>query len=224
MRAKNLAPALLYILFFSFFFVPFLPEGYVREALAAEFTVETIQKAYENIRDIKGNFIQKSTIKDLKRTDTFKGSLVVKVPSKMRWQYHGEDKQNTEVIVNNDEIIIYQKSEQQAFRGRFDPEKYGQAPIALLGGFGNIEKEFEAASKEGKLLLKPRKGMGGVVSIEISPSKGDFPIGSLTIIDKRSNRIDITFKDIVLNSGVKDSAFSFSVPEGVSVYEYSKPQ
>jgi outer membrane lipoprotein-sorting protein len=209
------------VLFLSFFLIL---SGYV-EAGAADFTIETIQEAYENIRDIKGNFIQKSTIKDLKRTDTFKGSLVIKVPSKMRWQYHGDDKQSTEVIVNNNELIIYQKSEQQAFKGKFDAQRYGQAPIALLAGFGNIEKEFEVTPKEGKLLMKPRKEMGGVVSIEVSPAtKGDFPIGGLTIIDRRSNKIEITFKDIVLNSGVKDAAFNFSVPEGVSVYEYSKPQ
>jgi len=201
-----------------------LTEGPVRGAFGADFTIETIQKAYENIKDIKGNFIQKSTIRDLKRTDTFKGSLLIKVPSKMRWQYHGDNNQNTEVIINNGGIIIYQKSEKQAFRGKFDRESYGQAPIALLGGFGNIEDEFEVASKEGKVLLKPRKGMSGVVSIEITPSGGDFPIGSLTIIDKRSNRIEITFRDIVLNSGIKDSVFSVSLPQGVSVYEYSKPQ
>lgn len=221
MRIKHSCSILSLVVAFLFFLCA---EGPVRGAFGADFTIETIQKAYGNIKDIKGNFIQKSAIKDLKRTDTFKGSLLIKVPSKMRWQYHGDNKQNTEVIISNGEIIIFQKDEKQAFRGKFDPESYGQAPIALLGGFGNIENEFEVAPKEGKLLLKPKRGMGGVVSIEITPSGGDFPIGSLTIIDKRSNRIDITFKDIVLNSGIKDSAFSFSIPQGVSVYEYSKPQ
>ena len=221
MRIKDSCPPLFLIVFFL---ACLLGEGPVRGARGADFTIETIQRAYENITDIKGNFIQKSTIKDLKRTATFRGSLLIKVPAKMRWQYHGDDKQDTEVIINSDEIIIYQKSEKQAFRGKFDRESYGQAPIALLGGFGNIENEFEVAPKEGKLLLKPKRGMGAVASIEVAPSGGDFPIGSLTIIDKRSNRIDITFKDIVLNSGLKDSAFSFSVPEGMSVFEYTKPQ
>lgn len=190
---------------------------------AADFTVETIQKAYENIKDIKGSFLQKSTIKDLKRTDTFKGTFMIKVPSKMRWQYQGEGKQ-MEVIVSGGEMTIYQKNEKQAFRGRFDKESYGQAPIALLGGFGNIEKEFDVMKKEGRLLLKPKRSMGSVSSIEIAPSGGEFPIGSLTITDKRSNRIEITFREVVLNSGMKDSAFVFSAPQGVSVYEYTQPQ
>jgi outer membrane lipoprotein carrier protein len=201
-----------------------LAEGVFEKALCADFTLETIQKAYGTIKDIKGDFVQKSTIKDLKRTDTFKGSLLIKVPLKMRWQYHGDNKQDTEVIINSDEIVIYQKSDKQAFRGKFDRDSYGQAPIALLAGFGKIGEEFDVSPEEGKLLLKPKRSMGAVVSIEVTPSGGDFPIRSLTIIDKRSNRIDITFKDIVINSGVKDAAFGFSLPKDVSVFEYSKPQ
>jgi outer membrane lipoprotein-sorting protein len=195
------------------------PEG----AFGADFTVETIQKAYENIKDIKGSFVQKSTIKDLKRTDTFRGTFVIKVPSKMRWQYQGEGKE-VEVIVNGGELTIYQKSDKQALKGRFDKDSYGQAPLALLGGFGSIEKEFDAGKKDGRLLLTPKRSMGVVTSVEVAPSEGDFPIGSLIITDKRSNRIEITFREVVLNTGVKDTAFSFSAPEGVSVFEYSKPQ
>lgn len=191
-------------------------------AHGADFTVDTIQKAYENIRDIKGSFVQKSTIKDLKKTDTFEGTFIIKVPSKMRWQYRGEGKE-MEVIVNSGEMTVYQKSEKQVLKGGFDKESYGQAPLALIGGFANIEKEFDVAKKKGRLLLTPKKNMGMVASVEISSSEGEFPIGSLTIIDKRSNRIEIIFRDVVLNSGVSDSAFSFSVPPGVSVYEHTRP-
>jgi outer membrane lipoprotein carrier protein len=195
------------------------PQG----AYAADLTVEAVQKAYENIKDIKGSFEQKSTVRDLKRTDTFKGTFMIKVPSKMRWQYQGEGKE-TEVIVSGGEMTIYQRNERQVLKGRFDKESYGQAPLALLGGFSNIETEFDVAKKEGRLLLKPKRNMGSVVSVEIAPSEGEFPIGSLTIIDKRSNRIEITFREVLLNSGIKDSVFSFSLPQGVSVYEYSRPQ
>ena len=191
-------------------------------ALAApdsESAVEKIQKAYENIKDIKGSFVQKSFIKDLKRTDTFKGTFMIKLPSKMKWQYGGGGK-HTEVIIGNDELLIYQKDEKQVLKGKFDRGSYGQAPIALLSGLGNISNEFEVSEKDGRLFLKPRKPMGSVASVEIVPSEGEFPIGSLSITDKRSNRIDITLKSVTVNTGIKDSAFVFSVPKGVSVYEY----
>ncbi len=188
----------------------------------SESAVEKIQKAYGNIKDIKGSFVQKSFIKDLKRTDTFRGTFMIKLPSKMKWQYGGGGK-HTEVIIDNDELLIYQKDEKQVLKGRFDRGSYGQAPIALLGGFGSIKNEFEASEKDGRLFLKPRKPMGNVASIEIVPSEGEFPIGSLLITDKRSNRIEITLKSVTVNTGIKDSAFAFPVPKGVSVYEYNQP-
>ncbi|HET6514060.1 MAG TPA: outer membrane lipoprotein carrier protein LolA [Thermodesulfovibrionales bacterium] len=181
--------------------------------------VERIQNAYQGIRDVKGSFIQKSLIKDLERTDTFKGSFMIKMPAKMRWHYRGDEKE-TEVVINGEELIIYQKKEKQAFKGRFDRQTYGQAPIALLGGFGSIEKEFEVMKKGEKILLKPKREMGTVVSIEVTPSDGEFPIAAMTIIDKRSNRIDITLKDVHVNSGINDGAFDFSLPKGASTFDY----
>jgi len=192
--------------------------------LGEESAGDKIQRAYEHIQDIKGEFVQKSHIKDLKRTDTFKGTFVIKMPSHLRWQYYDEKKRHfTEVLITHDELLIYQKDEKQVFRGKFDSESYGQAPIALLTGFAHIDREFTVTEKNGKLLLKPRKAMGSVVSIEITPSDGEFPIDSLTIIDRRSNTVSITLKDVRINSGVKETAFSFSPPQGVSVYEY-RPQ
>ena len=186
----------------------------------ADPVVEKIRKAYEGIKDLKGSFVQRSVLKDLGRTDTFKGTFVIAMPSRMRWQYRGEDtQQQTEVIINGEEMIIYQKKEKQAFRGRFDRETYGQAPIALLSGLGNLEKEFEISVKNGRLILKPKKPMGSVVSIDILPSDGAFPIASLGITDRHGNKVDITFRDVSVNAGVADSAFDFTLPKGASMYE-----
>lgn len=178
-----------------------------------------IQKAYENIKDIKGDFIQKSHIKDLKRTDTYKGQFFIKRPMKMKWDYKGEAAQ--EVLINNDEIIIYQKKEKQSFRGKFDRDTYGQAPIALLSGFGKIREEFNISKKNSRLILKPKRSMGGILSIEIEPSEGEFPISSFIINDSHSNRIEIILKDVEINTGLEDSFFEPFLPKDVTTYEHN---
>ncbi|MDI6890118.1 MAG: outer membrane lipoprotein carrier protein LolA [Thermodesulfovibrionales bacterium] len=186
-------------------------------ASSVEEDIARIQKAYENIKDIRGSFIQKSHIKDLKRIDTYKGQFFIKRPMKMRWEYKGEVAQ--EVLINSDEIIIYQKKERQAFRGKFGRNTYGRAPIALLSGFGRIQEEFFVSGKNGSLLLKPKTSMGGILSIEIEPSEGEFPIGSFTVNDSYSNRIEITLKDVKINTGLEDGLFEPSLPKGVTIYE-----
>ncbi|MCJ7482353.1 MAG: outer membrane lipoprotein carrier protein LolA, partial [Thermodesulfovibrionales bacterium] len=64
-------------------------------ASAASVDVEIIriQKAYENIKDIRGSFIQKSFMKDLKKTETFKGQFFIKRPMQMKWSYEGNNAQ-----------------------------------------------------------------------------------------------------------------------------------
>lgn len=203
------------------FFIVFIlaPGTWHLTPVFASDEVARIQEAYKNIEDITGTFVQKSYIKDLKRTDMYRGVLFIKRPSKMRWEYKGAQPQ--EVIINNDKILIHKKVEKQAFKGIFSKQAYGQAPVALLGGFGNIKEEFNITQRDGRLILTPKQRMGNIVSIELETSEEGFPIKYFVINDTRSNRIEITLKDIKINTGIRDGMFNFSLPDGVKVYEHN---
>lgn len=181
--------------------------------------LQKIQKAYENIKDIRGNFIQKSFIKDLKRIDTYKGQFFIKIPKKLKWEYKGEKAQ--EVFINDNEILMYQKKERQAFRSKFDWNTYGQAPIALLSGFGKIQEEFLISQKNGNLLLKPKNPMGRILSVEIVSSENEFPITSFIIRDSLSNKIEIILKDIRINTDLGEKLFDPSLPKDIKIYEHN---
>lgn len=173
-----------------------------------------IQKAYEGFKDITGSFIQKSHIKDLKRTDTYKGRFYIKA-SKFRWEYIGDKPQT--IYISKDTLIIYQKIEKQAYISKFDRSVYGQSPIVLLGGLGDIRRDFDISLKDGRLILKPKSQMGNISLLEVIPSEDEFPVKSLTIVDIQSNRTHIEFRDVKVNTGIRDSLFEFSPPEGVTV-------
>lgn len=179
---------------------------------------QDIKKVYSKVKDISGNFIQKTHIKDMKRTEVYKGSFIVSIPSKMKWHYtEGDDE--TEVIIKGSDMIIYQKKARQALKQRFDPNLYGQTPVALLAGLGSMEDDFTVEEIDDGIVLRPRKLMGGIVSIELRPSGNEFPIGSLIITDKRSNRIEIRLLDVNINKGTPDSLFEFRPREGVRLQE-----
>jgi outer membrane lipoprotein carrier protein len=215
----SLLPVLYLLLaFFSIILLPYHNSSFASQA---EDEVERIQKIYEKIKDLKGNFVQKSYIKDLKKTDIYTGQFFIK-SQKMKWEYKGDKPQV--VYITGDDIIIYQKKEKQAFKAKFDRATYGQAPIALLGGFGDIKKEFDITVKTTIqeptiLILKPKKPMGNIASLEITLFKAEFPIESLTVIDNLSNKVEIFLKDVKINTGIKDSLFEFSSPEGVIIFQ-----
>jgi len=179
--------------------------------------VKRIEDAYKDISDIKGRFRQKSYLKDLDRTEHYEGEFYIKIPSRFRWSYRGKAPQD--VIISKDTIIIYQKKEKQALKGQFSPLKYGQAPIALLGGFGRISEDFDTKEKGERLLLKPKYSMGNIKSIEVYTSNTSFPVRSIKITDTAMNVIEIEFKDVIINSGLSERLFEFVPPDGVKVIE-----
>lgn len=186
-------------------------------ASSLEEQILKIQNAYEKIHDLKGTFTQKNTIKDLNRTDTYKGSFLIKYPLKMKWMYEGETSQD--ITINNDTVLIYKKGDRQAYRTQFDRATYGQTPVALLSGFGNIQEEFDVSVTENSMMLKPKRRLGNVASITILISESAFPIQAFTIQDGSSNIVEIELKDVKINEGLKDSLFDLSVPEGVDIYQ-----
>jgi outer membrane lipoprotein carrier protein len=187
------------------------------EAADAGEAVLRIQKAYEDIKDLKGSFVQKNVIKDLNKTDTYRGEFFIKRPLKMKWAYKGKAAQD--LLINNDSVLIYKKGDNQAYRSRFNRDTYGQTPVVLLTGMGNIQEEFTISGNERRLLLKPKKPMAGVLSITLFLSEEGFPIKGFTIQDGRSNAVEIELNDIRINPGIRDSLFDPELPKGVSIYE-----
>lgn len=204
----------LFLLFIAGFSLPPLSSSSELEG-----NIEKIQMAYEKIKDMKGSFTQKNTIKGLNKTDTYKGEFFIKPPLKMKWIYTGKSAQD--IFINNGTVLIYNKDGKQAYKGKFDKTFYGQTPIALLGGFGNIRQEFIITGGANTLLLKPKGFLSNINSISITLSEDDFPIKSFVIRDDSSNMIEIMLKDVKTNTGMKDSFFEFSLPKGVNVYEYN---
>jgi len=186
-------------------------------AAGTDDAVARIQKAYEGIKDMKGAFVQKNVIKDLNKTDTYTGDFFIKRPLKMKWAYKGKASQD--LLISNDTVVIYKKGDNQAYRSKFNKETYGQSPVVLLTGMGNIREEFAVTGTEKVLTLKPKKSMAGIVSITLHLSDADFPIKGFTIQDGRSNTVEIELKDIRINSNIKDSLFDLNLPKGVNVYE-----
>lgn len=186
-------------------------------ASGTEENIRKIRNAYKTIRDLKGSFVQKNIIRSLNKTDTYKGEFFIKYPMKMKWSYKGKASQD--VTIFNDTMLIFKKGDNQAYRGTFDKNTYGQTPVALLSGFGDIEEEFIATGSGNTLVLKPKKMMGTITSITLTLAGGDFPISSFTVYDGSLNVIEIELRAIQVNSGLKDSLFDLSIPKGVNVFE-----
>ncbi|MEJ5227849.1 outer membrane lipoprotein carrier protein LolA [Thermodesulfovibrio sp.] len=174
---------------------------------AQEDTLARLESAYKNIKDANGSFIQTSYIKELDKVQKFRGKFFIK-EDKIRWQYTGDFSQT--VYLDKDTLVIYDRARQQAIKTNFNPQKYGQLPIALLTRMAVIDRDFEIRQKsEDNLLLIPKTKMGNIKTIEIFLQEEPFPIKSMKVTDSSDNSLKIEFNSVKINTNLKDSIFKF---------------
>lgn len=187
-------------------------------SLAQENLVLKLENLYKNIQDAKGNFTQKSYIRDFDRTQKFSGRFYIKGDS-IRWQYLGEFSQV--IYINRETLIIYDKGKKQAIQSSFNEEKYGQLPLALLSRMSVLDKDFEIIQKsEKELILIPKTKMGSIKKIELTIIDENFPIKSMKIIDNHENTIKIEFQGVKINTNLRDSIFKFVPKEDDTILRY----
>lgn len=174
---------------------------------AEELLLPKLENAYRNIQDAYGSFTQTTYIKEMEKTQKFRGNFYVKT-NKLKWQYSGEFQQT--IYLEGETLIIYDKLKKQALETTFQKQVYGQLPLALLSKMTELETDFLIKEKlPDKLILIPKTKMGNIKLIEVTLVDGDFPIKSLRILDNNENRIKIDFYDVKINTGLKDSIFKF---------------
>ena len=88
-----------------------------------------------------------------------------------------------------------------------------------MSGFGNLRDEFAATGEGDSVMLRPKKPMGTVTSVEVTLNARGFPIRSFRIPDSRGNVIMIELSDVVVNSGLNERLFDLTLPPGVSVFD-----
>lgn len=174
---------------------------------AQENTISRLESAYKNMKDANGSFVQISYIKDLDKTQKFKGRFFIK-GDRIRWQYLGEFTQT--IYLNKDNLIVYDRARKQAIKSSFDTKIYGQLPLALLSRIAVLEKDFEVTQRaEDNLLLIPKTKMGNIRKIELTIHDEAFPIKSMKVTDSNENIVKIDFNAVKINTNLRDSIFIF---------------
>lgn len=191
----------------------FLPYAHAEETLLSK-----LENAYRSIIDAHGAFAQTSYIKDLDKTQKFRGKFFLK-GDKLRWQYEGDSSQV--IYLTKELLIVYDPANRQAIKSSFDSERYGQLPLALLSRVASLSRDFEVVEKSrDTLLLTPKSKFANISRIEITIQGESFPIKSMKLYDREQNQIRIDFYSVRMNTNLKDSLFVFTPKRDDTVISY----
>ncbi|APG28266.1 hypothetical protein A7E78_10655 [Syntrophotalea acetylenivorans] len=196
-----------------------------------------------SIEDLQADFLQQAYLGSLDRVEEGQGRVAVRfdrrgqqLQPRFRWEYQVPSVQ--QIISDGSTVWVYLPENQQVVESPL-PANGSEGvddPLAFLTGLGQLSKRFTVAwaspalDSEGhyRLLLKPRQPSAIVERLELvidravvnhnaSGSKPVYPVRVATVFGPNESRTTITFHNVRLNKGLKDSLFDFKIPEGVEV-------
>ncbi|HEU4382320.1 MAG TPA: outer membrane lipoprotein carrier protein LolA [Anaeromyxobacteraceae bacterium] len=170
-----------------------------------------VQAFYERTRDLEATFVQTYSYAAGGRRQVSRGTLRVKKPGRMRWDYQSPEPKTVAVVGSR--LVQWEPEANQVYvDDRFDATAMSAAVTFLLGQ-GKLESEFHLASDGPRqLVLRPRKPDPRVESVTLTVG----PEGQVTatrVEDGQGNVNQVALEGIRRNVGLKDSDFEVKVPK-----------
>jgi outer membrane lipoprotein carrier protein len=187
----------------------------------------SVDDYYNHLKSLKAAFTEVYQGPGISRTES--GTLWLKKPGRMRWEYHVPREKL--FLVDSDHAYFYVTGERQARKTPLKNLDDIRSPLRYLLGKTKLEKELEGLSlapdltplEAGDVVLrgvpKAMKDQISSVVLEISPA---HQIHRLLIHGVDDTVTDFRFSQLEQNVPVQDSLFRFTPPPGVATLEDSQ--
>jgi outer membrane lipoprotein carrier protein len=194
------------------------------QTVNAHTTANAVDEHYNHLKTFRASFTEIYQGDGILRTES--GTLWLKKPARMRWEYHVPREKL--FLIDAQNAYFYITGDRQAKK---TPVKYLddiRSPLRYLLGKTKLEKELEGLSlapdlapiQPGDVVLRgiPKVLKDQVSSIVLEIS-AQHQIHRILIHGVDSTTTDFRFSQIEENIPVQDSLFRFIPPPGVQIFE-----
>lgn len=196
-------------------------------APSLEEAVGALEQAQRRVTDLKAPFRQAAHNKALNQTIDARGTLYLKKPGRLRWEYQTPTPQ--EIVSDGIKLWIYTPELKQV--------NVTAAPAALAGpagsflqGLGQVREHFQArflnpaqpTDADGLVVLDltPKRPQSLLARLIVSVDPWSWLVRQAVVHDELGNTVTVRFGETVVNSGLSDSLFVFVPPPGVAVVQH----
>jgi outer membrane lipoprotein carrier protein len=194
------------------------------EILSLEQLTAKTQEVYEKTTDLKARFIQEVTIKSMKKTEREEGTVWIKNPKMMLWDY--TKPKEKKLVINARTAWLYVAEDRMVYVQNAEDVYRSRMAVKFLSGIGKLSEDFQLRfakenplDEEGNYLLTltaKEKGTG-IDRLHLTVDGKTFQILQCRFNDTYGNTTRLRFSDIRTNTGVSDKFFTFKPPAGVEV-------
>lgn len=188
-----------------------------------------LQHRLDELKTLKGRFIQRLDAASLGRPRVEEGTVAFKRPALMRWDY--EKPEPKVAVADGRNTWLYLPGDRQVHKGSArDLQREGAAAL-LLAGRISLLKDFR--SRRLTIEESGPPGVAGGVAVELTPLKRTeefqklvlvidpdrLQIRSLAVVGAAGERMTFDLFDLEEDPALTDDLFRFEVPEGVEIIE-----
>jgi outer membrane lipoprotein carrier protein len=196
-------------------------------ALTLDEAISALEQAQQRVTDLKAPFRQAAHNKVMNQTIDASGTLYLKKPGRLRWEYQTPTPQ--EIVSDGAKLWIYTPELKQV--------NVSAAPAALAGpagsflqGLGQVREHFDVrflnpaqpTDAQGRVVLDlaPKRPQPLMARLIVAVDPKTWLVRQAIVYDELGNTVTVSFGDTVVNSGLADKLFVFVPPPGVAVVEH----
>jgi outer membrane lipoprotein carrier protein len=185
-------------------------------------TARALQQKYDRVTDFSADFTHTYEGGVLKKKSTGRGTVQIKKPGRMRWDYVSPDKKT--FVSDGRKVYSYIPADKQVIVSDMPADDHATTAVLFLAGKGNLTRDFvvtyatdvETADTVA-LRLDPQQKQRDYDWLIVVADRKTLQIRSLTAADQQGGRSSFAFTNYRENTGVSEKAFEFRIPRGVDV-------
>jgi outer membrane lipoprotein carrier protein len=190
----------------------------------AEAVLEKVQHYYDQTKDYTADFIQLYTRTALSRTAESSGTVMIKKPGMMRWEYTKPE--NKLFITDGTQLFVYEPEEEQVVIDSHFKTAELSTSISFLWGEGKLADAFTPSLSTPDKYDAPK----GTTILELVPKKDATYTKLVLVLDPKTHQVQesilyetagnvnrFKFKNMKMNPSLKDDLFKFSPPPNVEI-------
>ena len=186
--------------------------------------INGLESTYGKMNDLKAEFSQVAKNKSLGQDVKAEGTVYLKKGGKMRWEYKSPSPQ--QIVSDGTYLWVYTPELNQVNKGDAPKALAGPAG-SFLQGLGKVREEFTvrflnpANKTDGAgrpvLDLTPKKPTPLLTRLVLTLDPKDYVVREAVLYDQLQNTVTMSFNRVVINSGLGDTLFAFTPPQGAAV-------
>jgi outer membrane lipoprotein carrier protein len=180
-----------------------------------------LQEKYDRVKDFTADFTHTYEGGVLNRKSTERGTVQIKKPGRMRWEYTAPEKKT--FVSDGSKIYSYVPADKQVIVSDAPAADEATTAVLFLAGKGNLLRDFAvtyaepAAAGTVALRLDPKQTQRDYDWLIVTVDQATLQIRSLTASDQQGGRSTFVFTNYRENAGVADNVFAFKIPRGADV-------